>query len=130
MRAATRVNAEQASKRSMCRPTRLQFRGRLIRLGDLSEDDAQPLHRGTGGSTYTREVVDADLADYFGSIPHAELLKSVSRRIVDRRVLHLIRMWLDCPVEETTIAVGRRARPRLGTSGRFQFKSASNASIV
>ena len=40
------------------------------------------------------EVVDADLADYFGSIPHAELLKSVSRRIVDRRVLHLIRMWL------------------------------------
>jgi hypothetical protein len=47
------------------------------------------------------EVVDADLADYFGSIPHAELLKSVSRRIVDRRVLHLIKMWLDCPVEET-----------------------------
>ena len=53
MRAATRVNAEQASKRSMCRPTRLQFRGRLIRLGEMSEDDAQSLHRGTGGSTYT-----------------------------------------------------------------------------
>jgi RNA-directed DNA polymerase len=48
-----------------------------------------------------REVVDADLADYFGSIPHAELLKSVARRIVDRRVLHLIKMWLECPVEET-----------------------------
>ena len=45
--------------------------------------------------------MDVDLADYFGSIPHAELLKSVARRIVDRRVLHLIRMWLDCPVEET-----------------------------
>jgi retron-type reverse transcriptase len=45
--------------------------------------------------------VDADLADYFGSIPHAELLKSVARRIVDRSVLHLIKMWLDCPVEET-----------------------------
>ena len=41
------------------------------------------------------DVVDADLADYFGSIPHADLLKSVARRIVDRRVLHLIRMWLD-----------------------------------
>ena len=40
-------------------------------------------------------------ADYFGSIPHAELLKSVARRIVDRRVLHLIKMWLECPVEET-----------------------------
>ena len=38
------------------------------------------------------EVVDADLADYFGSIPHSELLKSVARRIVDRRVLHLINM--------------------------------------
>jgi group II intron reverse transcriptase/maturase len=47
------------------------------------------------------EVVDADLADYFGSIPHTDLLKSVARRIVDRRVLHLIKMWLECPVEET-----------------------------
>ena len=55
------------------------------------------------------EVVDADLADYFGSIPHAELLKSVSRRIVDRRALHLIRMWLDCPVEETDDR-GRKTR--------------------
>jgi hypothetical protein len=41
------------------------------------------------------EVVDADLADYFGSIPHAELVKSVARRIVDRRMLHLIKMWLE-----------------------------------
>ena len=47
------------------------------------------------------DVVDADLTDYFGTIPHAELLKSVARRIVDRRVLHLITMWLKCPVEET-----------------------------
>jgi retron-type reverse transcriptase len=56
------------------------------------------------------DVVDADLADYFGSIPHADLLKSVARRIVDRRVLHLIRMWLDCPVEETDNRGGRRER--------------------
>ena len=55
------------------------------------------------------EVVDADLADYFGSIPHAELLKSVTRRIVDRRVLHLIKMWLECPVEETDDR-GRKTR--------------------
>jgi group II intron reverse transcriptase/maturase len=47
------------------------------------------------------EVVDADLADYFGSIPHAELMRSLTRRIVDRRVLHLIKMWLECSVEET-----------------------------
>src|SRR5208282_3834976 len=55
------------------------------------------------------EVVDADLADYFGSIPHTELLQSVARRIVDRRVLHLIKMWLECPVEETDDR-GRKAR--------------------
>jgi len=55
------------------------------------------------------EVVDADLADYFGSIPHTELLKSVARRIVDRRVLHLIKMWLVCPVEETDDR-GRKTR--------------------
>ena len=55
------------------------------------------------------EVVDADLADYFGSIPHAELLKSVARRVVDRRVLHLLKMWLECPVEETDDR-GRRTR--------------------
>ena len=46
------------------------------------------------------DVVDADLADYFGTIPHAELIKSVARRIVDRRALHLITMWLECSVEE------------------------------
>ena len=61
------------------------------------------LHRGHP------EVVDADLADYFGSIPHAELVKSVTRRIVDRRVLHLIKMWLECPVEETDDR-GRKTR--------------------
>ena len=55
------------------------------------------------------EVVDDDLADYFGSIPHADLLKSVAPRIVDRRVLHLIKMWLDCPVEETDER-GRKTR--------------------
>ena len=55
MRAATRVNAEQASKRTMCRPTRQRYRGRLIRLGEMS-DDAQPLHRGSGGSMYTRKA--------------------------------------------------------------------------
>ena len=55
------------------------------------------------------DVVDADLADYFGSIPHSDLLKSVARRVVDRRVLHLIKMWLDCPVEETDDR-GRKTR--------------------
>jgi RNA-directed DNA polymerase len=47
------------------------------------------------------DVVDADLADYFGSIPHSELMRSLARRIVDSRVLHLVKMWLECAVEET-----------------------------
>jgi len=46
------------------------------------------------------EVIDADLSGYFDSIPHAELMKSVSRRVSDRHMLHLIKMWLQAPVEE------------------------------
>jgi RNA-directed DNA polymerase len=63
------------------------------------------------------DVVDADLADYFGSIPHAELLKSVARRIVDRRVLHLIKMWLESPVEETDDR-GRKTRTTAARDNR------------
>jgi len=48
------------------------------------------------------DVVDADLSGYFDSIPHHELMKCVSRRISDRHLLHLIKMWLEAPVEETT----------------------------
>ena len=46
------------------------------------------------------DVVDADLSKYFDTIPHRELMQSVSRRIVDRNVLRLIKMWLKTPVEE------------------------------
>src|SRR5437899_2809875 len=44
------------SKRTMCRPTRLPYRGRLKWLGELSEDYAPLLHRGIGGSMYTRKA--------------------------------------------------------------------------
>ena len=45
-------------------------------------------------------MIDADLSGYFDSIPHAELMKSVARRISDRHMLRLIKMWLLAPVEE------------------------------
>jgi len=70
------------------------------------------LHRGQ------TDVVDADLADFFGSIPHAKLMQSVARRIVDRRVLHLIKMWLECAVEETDDKGGKRRTTEAKDDGR------------
>lgn len=46
------------------------------------------------------EVVDADLSGYFDSIPHHELMKSVARRVTDRHLLRMIKVWLEAPVEE------------------------------
>jgi len=53
-------------------------------------------------------VVDADLSKYFDTIPHRELMGSVARRIVDRHVLRLIKLWLRAPVEERDGDGGRR----------------------
>ena len=52
-------------------------------------------------STGYWEVVDADLSGYFDTIPHAELMKSVACRVVDRQMLSLIKSWLEASVEET-----------------------------
>lgn len=57
------------------------------------------------------EIIDADLSGYFDTIPHPELLKSLSRRI-DRHMLSLIKMWLESPVEEVDDR-GRRHRTTL-----------------
>jgi len=54
------------------------------------------------------DVVDADLSKYFDTIPHAELMQSVARRIVDAKVLRLIKLWLTSPVEQQDAAGKRR----------------------
>jgi RNA-directed DNA polymerase len=52
------------------------------------------LHQG-----YT-DIVDADLSKYFDTIPHSELMQCMARRIVDKHMLHLVKMWLKVPAEE------------------------------
>src|SRR3954470_20154927 len=75
------------------------------------EDSAYGYRPRRGGADAIREVhrhicrgytdvVDADLSKYFDTIPHRELMQSVARRIVDRHVLWLIKLWLKVPVEE------------------------------
>src|ERR1044072_9376940 len=74
------------------------------------------------------DVCDADLSKYFDGIPHRELMQSVARRIVDRHVLWLIKLWLKAPVEEKDGDGTRRmsggkgstcgTRPRAGAGAR------------
>ena len=76
----------------------LQPEQHAYRPGRSALDAVRQVHRllNTGHT----EVVDADLSGYFDSIPHPELMKSVSRRVSDRHMLRLIKMWLEAPVEE------------------------------
>ena len=61
---------------------------------DALQEVEKLLHQG-----YT-DVVDADLSKYFDTIPHSEVMQCVARRIVDKHMLHLLKMWLKAPVEE------------------------------
>jgi len=71
------------------------------------------------------DVVDADLSKYFDTIPHPQLLKAVARRIVDRNVLHLIKRWLQAPVEERDENGKRRM-----TGGRSRRRGTPQGGIV
>ena len=63
-------------------------------------------------------MVDADLSGYFDSIPHAELMKSVARRVSDGTLLRLIKLWLEAPVEETDERGRKRRTTRNKDTGR------------
>ena len=61
-------------------------------------------------------VYDADLASYFDTIPHEQLMPCLERRIADRSVLRLIRMWLKTPVQGDDGRGGKTlTRPGAGT---------------
>jgi len=61
---------------------------------DAVDDVAHTLNKGYS------EVIDADLAKYFDTIPHGKLMSMVAERISDGAMLRLIRMWLKAPVME------------------------------
>lgn len=69
-------------------------------------DAVRKIHKAMDQGHY--EVVDADLSNYFDTIPHSELMKCIARRISDGQMLRLIKMWLKAPVEETDERGDRR----------------------
>ena len=80
------------------------------RAGRSAHDAVKRVHRLL--NTSHQEVVDADLSDYFGQIPHAELLKSVARRVSDGRMLGWVKAWLEMAVEEDDGKGGKRRTNR------------------
>jgi RNA-directed DNA polymerase len=64
------------------------------------------------------EVIDADLSGYFDSIPHAELMKTVARRVSDRHLLGLVKAWLEMPVEESDARGGKQRTTRNRDEGQ------------
>src|ERR671919_2849329 len=82
-------------------PTAYGYRPGRTALGAVQE-----VHRALcAGHT---EVIDGDVSQYFDTIPHADLMKSLARRISDRKLLRLLKMWLKAPVAEQAAGGGWR----------------------
>jgi RNA-directed DNA polymerase len=87
--------------------------------GDALEEVDQLLYQG-----YT-DVVDADLSKYFDTIPRSELMKCLARRVVDKHLLHLLKMWLKVPVEEED----EKGQKRL-TGGKDQDRGTPQGGVI
>jgi len=88
-----------------------------------AQDAVRKVHRALCEG-YT-EVVDADVAKYFDTIPHHELMQSVARRIVDRQMLKMIKAWLKVPVEEED----EQGRPRM-TGGKKSKRGIPQGGVI
>jgi RNA-directed DNA polymerase len=86
------------------------------RPGRSALDAVKAVHRLV--NTGHTEVVDGDLSGYFDSIPHAELMQCVARRVNDGAMLNLIKQWLTAPVEETDDGGHRHRTTRNKDEGR------------
>ena len=76
------------------------------RPGRTALEAVQEVHRALdAGHT---EVIDADVSQYFDAIPHADLMKSLARRLSDGKLLGLLKRWLKAPVAEPTEGGGWR----------------------
>jgi RNA-directed DNA polymerase len=76
------------------------------RPGRTALEAVQEVHRALcAGHT---EVIDGDVSQYFDAIPHTDLMKSLARRISDRKLLRLLKRWLKAPVAEPAAGGGRR----------------------
>jgi RNA-directed DNA polymerase len=86
--------------------------------------DAIKVVQGMLKQGYT-DVVDADLSQYFDTISHSELLKSMATRISDGNILRLIKMWLKAPVEERDENGGKRM-----TGGKTAKKGTPQGGVI
>src|SRR3954463_14873872 len=113
----------------------------LMVLGPISEADLLPqqfgFRPGRDARTAVRrafwhitdhgrsEVVDADLSDYFASIPHGPLMRCVGRRVADGTILAVIKAWLTVPVVERV-----RRTTRYDTGARDRHRGAPQGSPI
>ena len=101
---------------------RRTVQGPVLYRPEHSANDAVKRVHGLLNTGYN-EVVDCDLSNYFGEIPHAELMKSLARRVSDGRMLGLIKAWLEMPVEGDDGEGGKRRtnRARRGRRGELRL---------
>ena len=88
----------------------LQAEQYAYRAGRSAQDAVRHVHRLVNAGH--QEIVDADLSNYFGEIPHAELMRSIARRVSDGRMLGWIKRWLEMAVVEDDGQGGKRRTNR------------------